>query len=149
MRTFAPLLNLICCGAAATANATVVSPTATATSGTATREVFKRTLTPPFSGTAGTARPLPHTGGTAVPRPTDAHARLSADDLNVRPEGGNGEPERLAEGRQPALLGDLGRSDVAARGDLGAIQSRADTAAPADLEAVTGNCDPQMPPLCQ
>jgi hypothetical protein len=45
IRTFAPLLKGICCGAAATASATVVSATKAAATATARREVFKRKLT--------------------------------------------------------------------------------------------------------
>jgi hypothetical protein len=44
-RTFAPLSKPICCGAAAIASATVVSPAKAAATATAKREVFKRKLT--------------------------------------------------------------------------------------------------------
>jgi formate dehydrogenase subunit gamma len=40
-----------------------------------------------------------------------------ADDPDVRPEGGDGEPERLVEGDRPAALGDACRADVAAARD--------------------------------
>jgi hypothetical protein len=43
--TFAPLSKPICCGAAAIASATAVSPAKAAATATARREVFKRKLT--------------------------------------------------------------------------------------------------------
>jgi len=83
-----------------------------------------------------------HGAAAACADPTEARRSRGsaavaalADDLRVRPEGGDGEPEGLVEGDRLAVLGDAAGADVAAVRYEARVECRRDAATPPYDEA--------------